>query len=294
MGGDLPTRADLDAISKTQPIIVWDASEHYVFANSAAIQKYGITDDLVAKTIGAGKNPDGSLERPVSRHRSRQDHRPQAAVGNPDAGGRPQAPALSRRADAAGRHHRDRRPVLWRRQSRSSRTMLTQRIFRTAEFHRPHRACRRRRHLPGLYGDSAIDEATEAARHQQRAHHLQRREILCRRRLRLARHGAAISGLHQRRPVQGPVHVQLQGRVPERDAAVVECRLPDSRAFERLGRQPDHARRAGRAAGGDAALRSPLLVRAFRHFEHRPGPSGQGARRAGLDQSLLRRRSAPT
>ncbi len=60
MGGDLPTRADLDAISKTQPIIVWDASEHYVFANSAAIQKYGITDDLVARTIGAGKNPDGS------------------------------------------------------------------------------------------------------------------------------------------------------------------------------------------------------------------------------------------
>jgi predicted amidohydrolase YtcJ len=60
MGGDLPTRADLDAVSKTQPIVVWDASEHYVFANSAAIQKYGITNDLVAKTIGAGKNPDGS------------------------------------------------------------------------------------------------------------------------------------------------------------------------------------------------------------------------------------------
>ena len=60
MGGALPTRADLDAVSKTQPIIVWDASEHYVFANSAAIQKYGITNDLVAKTIGAGKNPDGS------------------------------------------------------------------------------------------------------------------------------------------------------------------------------------------------------------------------------------------
>ncbi len=60
MGGNLLTRADLDGISKTQPIIVWDASEHYVFANSAAIAKYGITNDLVAKTIGAGKNPDGS------------------------------------------------------------------------------------------------------------------------------------------------------------------------------------------------------------------------------------------
>ncbi len=60
MGGDLLTRDELDAISKTQPIIVWDASEHYVFANSAAITKYGITNELVAKTIGAGKNPDGS------------------------------------------------------------------------------------------------------------------------------------------------------------------------------------------------------------------------------------------
>ncbi|MGD9924503.1 MAG: amidohydrolase family protein, partial [Pseudorhodoplanes sp.] len=60
MGGDLLNRDDLDAISKDQPIIVWDASEHYVFANSAAIQKYGITNELVAKTIGAGKNPDGS------------------------------------------------------------------------------------------------------------------------------------------------------------------------------------------------------------------------------------------
>lgn len=60
MGGALLTRDDLDAVSKTQPIIVWDASEHYVFANSAAIRKYGITNDLVAKTIGAGRTPDGS------------------------------------------------------------------------------------------------------------------------------------------------------------------------------------------------------------------------------------------
>ena len=60
MGGDMPDRNQLDAISKTQPIIVWDASEHYVFANTPAIEKYGITNELVAKTIGAGKNPDGS------------------------------------------------------------------------------------------------------------------------------------------------------------------------------------------------------------------------------------------
>lgn len=60
MGGDFPDRDDLDKISKTQPIIVWDASEHYVFANSAAIEKYGVTNELVAKTIGAGHNADGS------------------------------------------------------------------------------------------------------------------------------------------------------------------------------------------------------------------------------------------
>jgi len=58
MGGHLD-RDDLDAISKAQPLIVWDASEHFVYANSAAIAKYGITPDVVAKTLGAGKLPNG-------------------------------------------------------------------------------------------------------------------------------------------------------------------------------------------------------------------------------------------
>jgi len=62
MGGTLPNRADLDSISTTQPIIVWDASEHYVFANSAAIAKYGVTDEMVANTIGAGHRADGSSD----------------------------------------------------------------------------------------------------------------------------------------------------------------------------------------------------------------------------------------
>lgn len=60
MGGDLPDAADLDQISKTQPIIVWDASEHYAFANTAALKKYNITSETVANTTGAGRNPDGS------------------------------------------------------------------------------------------------------------------------------------------------------------------------------------------------------------------------------------------
>jgi predicted amidohydrolase YtcJ len=58
MGGHLD-RDDLDAITTTQPLIVWDASEHFVYANSAAIKKYGITPEVVANTLGAGKLPDG-------------------------------------------------------------------------------------------------------------------------------------------------------------------------------------------------------------------------------------------
>lgn len=60
MGGDLPTRAELDTISKDHPLIVWDASEHYAFVNSAALKKYNVTDEQVAKTTGAGRNPDGT------------------------------------------------------------------------------------------------------------------------------------------------------------------------------------------------------------------------------------------
>ena len=55
-------RKQLDAISTTQPIIVWDASEHNAYANSAAIAKYKITNDQIAKTVGAGHYSDGSSD----------------------------------------------------------------------------------------------------------------------------------------------------------------------------------------------------------------------------------------
>lgn len=58
MGGDFD-RTALDAISTTVPIVVWDASEHFAYANSAAIGKYGITPDKVAATTGAGAQADG-------------------------------------------------------------------------------------------------------------------------------------------------------------------------------------------------------------------------------------------
>jgi predicted amidohydrolase YtcJ len=60
MGGNFPTRDDLDQISKTNPIYIWDASEHFVFANSPAIEYVGVTNDQLAKTVGAGRKPDGS------------------------------------------------------------------------------------------------------------------------------------------------------------------------------------------------------------------------------------------
>lgn len=60
MGKDRPTNRDLDAISPTNPLILWDASEHFIFANTAAIKKYGVTNEQLAKTVGAGRNPDGT------------------------------------------------------------------------------------------------------------------------------------------------------------------------------------------------------------------------------------------
>jgi predicted amidohydrolase YtcJ len=53
-------RDDLDQVSKTQPIVVWDASEHFAYANSAAIAKYGVTNDKLKGVTGAGTNSDGS------------------------------------------------------------------------------------------------------------------------------------------------------------------------------------------------------------------------------------------
>lgn len=61
MGEDFDRR-QLDAVSATQPVIVWDASEHYAYANGAAIRKYGVTDAMVANTVGAGRYPDGSSD----------------------------------------------------------------------------------------------------------------------------------------------------------------------------------------------------------------------------------------
>ena len=51
MGGKHLTKTELDEISTTQPILVWDASEHFVYANSAALRKYAVTR-ADTRTIG--------------------------------------------------------------------------------------------------------------------------------------------------------------------------------------------------------------------------------------------------
>ncbi len=58
MGGAHLNKNDLDAISTTQPLLVWDASEHFVYANSAALTKYKVTRDDI-KTNGIVAGPDG-------------------------------------------------------------------------------------------------------------------------------------------------------------------------------------------------------------------------------------------
>ena len=63
MGSPLDA-AELDKISTTVPILVWDASEHIVFTNTAALTKFQITrNDTKIKGIMADKNgqPNGQF-----------------------------------------------------------------------------------------------------------------------------------------------------------------------------------------------------------------------------------------
>lgn len=48
----------LDKISDTQPILVWEASEHFVYANTPALKKYRITKADLG-TVGIMAGPDG-------------------------------------------------------------------------------------------------------------------------------------------------------------------------------------------------------------------------------------------
>jgi len=58
MGGTHLDKTILDKVSATQPILVWDASEHFVYANSAALRKYKIAKEHL-KTNGVMAGADG-------------------------------------------------------------------------------------------------------------------------------------------------------------------------------------------------------------------------------------------
>ena len=58
LGGEHLSKVELDQISTTQPLLVWDASAHFVYANTAALRKYKVTrDDTRINGVKAG--PDG-------------------------------------------------------------------------------------------------------------------------------------------------------------------------------------------------------------------------------------------
>jgi predicted amidohydrolase YtcJ len=52
------SKTDIDGWASDRPVIVWDASEHFVYANSAAMKRAGITKDAL-KINGVGAGPDG-------------------------------------------------------------------------------------------------------------------------------------------------------------------------------------------------------------------------------------------
>ncbi len=64
MHNKYPSKDDLDKISKTQPLIFSDCSEHLAFANSAAMKKYNITQkdtSIVGVKVGADGEPNGQF-----------------------------------------------------------------------------------------------------------------------------------------------------------------------------------------------------------------------------------------
>ena len=58
MGGHL-TRSELDAVSTTRPIIIWDASVHFAYANSPYMAQIGVnnTEAQHASVFVAGWRP---------------------------------------------------------------------------------------------------------------------------------------------------------------------------------------------------------------------------------------------
>ena len=58
MGGHL-SKSDLDAISTTRPIIIWDASVHFAYANTPYMAQIGVTAEDASRIPGIELGPDG-------------------------------------------------------------------------------------------------------------------------------------------------------------------------------------------------------------------------------------------
>lgn len=85
MGGEHLSKVELDQISTTQPILVWDASAHFVYANSAALTKYKVTrDDTRINGVKAGPDgePNGQFLGTTAAQRIMQE--PVAQLFQPD------------------------------------------------------------------------------------------------------------------------------------------------------------------------------------------------------------------
>ena len=59
--GKVPDRQMLDQVSGTRPIIIWDASGHDMYVNTAMMNHYGITPEKVKGIQGVGIDQDGQL-----------------------------------------------------------------------------------------------------------------------------------------------------------------------------------------------------------------------------------------
>ncbi len=90
MGGKHLDKTMLDQISTTQPLLVWDASEHFVYANNAALRKYKVTRDSTKTDgimAGADGEPNGQFlgttaAQPIISEALAEVLKPDVALGN--------------------------------------------------------------------------------------------------------------------------------------------------------------------------------------------------------------------
>ena len=205
MGDDF-NRDELDQVSKTQPIIVWDASEHFAYANSAAIAKYGVTPDKLKGVTGAGTNPDGSSNgqflgtnaaRLILPEVIAELMKPEAAKKNLTYFG-----SLMQQAGVTTVGDLFYGGVNLELEQSLSKSFYDNenawaRIVHVVDGYT----------LSELYGENAVDKALDDARAEHRPHHLQWRQILCRRCVLKSRDGTAMAGLYQFGEVSRPLHV---------------------------------------------------------------------------------------